>query len=64
MKRWTAVAEDHTIYSVKEDTEPKKVGDEFESGNTEKSETEEAVLNLIPVEAGLAENTETEERSW
>jgi len=52
-----------TIYSVKEDTEPKKVGDEFESSDTEKSETEEAVLNLIPDKAALAENTGTEEAS-
>jgi len=49
-------------YSVK-DTEPKRVGDEFESSDTEKSETEEAVLNVRPVKAVLAENTETEERS-
>jgi len=50
-------------YSVKEDTEPKKVGDESESSDTEKSETEEAVLNLRPVNAALAENTGTEEAS-
>jgi len=50
-------------YSVKEDVEPRKVGDESESSDTEKSETEEAVLNVIPVEAALAENTGTEETS-
>jgi len=30
-----------TAYSSKEDTEPKKVGDEFESSDTEKTRTEE-----------------------
>jgi len=50
-------------YSVKEDTEPKKVGDEFESSDTEKSATEEAVLNLIPDKAALSENTATEEKT-
>jgi len=50
-------------YSVKEDVEPRKVGDESESSDTEKSETEEAVLNLLPVEAVLAENMGTEEAS-
>jgi len=52
-----------TIYSVKEDTEPERVGDEFESSDTEKSETEEAVLNLRPVKAVFAENTVTKEAS-
>ena len=48
-------------YSAKEDTQPKKVGDEFDSSDTEISETEEAVLNLIPVKAAFAENMGTEE---
>ena len=44
-----------------EDIKPKKVGDDSESSDTEKSESEEAVVNIRPVKVALAENTETEE---
>ena len=47
----------------KKDIEPNRGGDEFESSDTEKSETVEAVMNLRPVKIALAENTGTEEVS-
>ena len=46
-----------------EDTEPKRVSDGSENSNTEKSETEETVMNIRPVKADLFENLGAQEES-